>query len=95
MSRSLCSTSLVFARVNIFLEEIRGRLDWANLVATYPSSGFESFRAYANYIGVTGAPFKMLVATVIGTVFGVIGGLLAKLTGRAARQLPHNHASAS
>ena len=85
----------VFARINIFLDEIRGRLDWGNTVATYPSSGFESLRAYANYIFVTGAPFKMLVATTIGTVFGVIGGLLARLTGTAARQLPHNHASAS
>jgi hypothetical protein len=45
----------------------------------FKASGFKSLRAYANYRYVTGAPFKILVATMIGAVTGLVGGFLGKL----------------
>ena len=65
-----------FVRVNVFLDEIRYRADWHNLIARFERSGYDSLRWYVNYIGVVGAPFKLLVATTIGAGFGLIGGLL-------------------
>jgi hypothetical protein len=64
----------VIARVNVFLDQLRPRADWQNLVARYPSSGFHSFRAYVNYRYVTGAPFKIAVATLVGAGLGALGG---------------------
>ena len=62
-------------RVNLFLNTIRHRADWQNVVARFQTSGFESFRAFANYDYLSGAPFKIFVAAAIGTVMGLIGGL--------------------
>jgi hypothetical protein len=62
-------------RINQFLNTMRHRADWQNLVARFQTSGFESFRAFANYDYLSGAPFKIFVAAAIGTVMGVIGGL--------------------
>lgn len=67
----------VMLRVNLFLDQIAVREDWGTLVYDYSQSGFHSLRAYANYVYVTGAPFKIFVATAIGAVFGLIGGLFA------------------
>jgi len=61
-------------RVNLFLNTIRYRADWQNLVVRFRTSGFESFRAFVNYFYLSGAPFKILVATAIGAVTGLIGG---------------------
>ena len=36
-------------RVNVFLDVIRQRNDWQNLVARFGQSGFHSLLAYANY----------------------------------------------
>jgi hypothetical protein len=68
-----------FVRVNLFLDSITRRSDWQNLMASYPNSGFESLRWYVNYVGLTGAPFKILVASLIGAGTGLIGGLLRGL----------------
>jgi hypothetical protein len=69
----------VFVRVNLFLDALSHRSDWQYLVSKFKTSGFESFRAYANYVGLTGAPFKILVASIIGTFMGLLGGLFACL----------------
>lgn len=76
---------LVFVRVNLFLETISRRADWQNLLLRYQNSGFESFRAYANYEYITGAPFKALVSSIIGAVMGCVGGLFGVLARRQAR----------
>jgi hypothetical protein len=70
---------LVFGilRVNLFLETIRNRSDWQNLVADYSRSGFHSLRAYANYVyakGILAIPAAGLVA---GAVCSSLGGLVA------------------
>jgi hypothetical protein len=69
----------VILRVNLFLDEIRRRSDWQNLVARFQASGFDSFRMYANYVYLSGAPFKILVALTIGAATGLLGGLAAAL----------------
>ena len=78
----------VMLRVNLFLEVISQRSDWRHLVASYHASGFESLRTYANYVYVTGAPFKMLVSVAIGAVFGLIGGLVGIVGRQRPRPLP-------
>jgi hypothetical protein len=67
-------TIVVIVRVNLSLAEVSQRPDWRNLVARFESSGLSSLRTYVNYIYLTGAPFKILVATSIGALFGLLGG---------------------
>jgi hypothetical protein len=61
-------------RVNLFLDVLTHRSDWQNLLVRFQASGFKSLRVYANYEYITGSPFKILVATIIGSVTGLIGG---------------------
>ena len=76
-------TSIVIARMNVTLDTIVDRPDWRNMVANYPASGFDSFRVYVNYVYLTGAPFKILVASAIGALSGLVGGIVA-----AAARMP-------
>lgn len=41
--------------------------------------GLWNLREYVNYEYVTGAPFKILVASVIGAGLGLVGGLLGNV----------------
>jgi hypothetical protein len=75
----------ILVRVNVFLDVLRGREDWQMMVSTFPSSGFESFRMYVNYIYATGAPFMIAVASVIGASTGFVGGLAGSVVGNPAR----------
>jgi len=77
-------TAFVIARVNLVLDLTSQRPDWQNLMARYPTSGFRSLRTYVNYIYFTGAPFKLLVATAIGGLFGFAGGCAGLPASRAA-----------
>ena len=61
-------------RVNLFLDVLTHRSDWQNLLVRFQASGFKSLRVYANYEYLTGSPFKILVATIIGVVTGLVGG---------------------
>ena len=70
-------TIVVIVRVNLSLAVMSQRPDWRNLVTRFGSSGFSSLRAYVNYIYLTGAPFKIFVATSIGAVFGLLGGCIS------------------
>jgi hypothetical protein len=70
-------TIIVVLRMNLTLDTIVERPDWRNMVANSRRSNFDSFRAYANYVYLTGAPFKIAVAATIGTVSGLIGGMMA------------------
>jgi hypothetical protein len=67
----------ILLRINLFLEVLRSREDWTRLVTLFPSSGFQSFRAFANYDYAVGAPLKLAVATMIGAVTGLAGGLFS------------------
>jgi len=69
-------------RVNLFLDALTQRSDWQNLLVRFQASGFTSLRVYANYEYLTGSPFKILVATLIGSVTGLIGGFLSWLSRR-------------
>ena len=74
-------------RVNMFLGALTHRSDWQNLLARYQASGFTSLRVYANYEYITGSPFKILVATMIGGVTGLVGGLFGWLGRRAMQRV--------
>src|SRR5262249_13267416 len=67
-------------RVNLFLETLRGRADWQNMVGRFGSSGWQSLRAFINYDYLKGAPFKISVASFIGASVGLFGGLTARVT---------------
>jgi hypothetical protein len=58
------------------------------MVANYRRSNFDSFRAYANYVYLTGAPFKIAVAATIGTGSGLIGGMMGVSDRGPAAQRP-------
>jgi hypothetical protein len=66
-------------RVNLFLDVIRNRADWKNLVADYTRSDFQSLRAYANYAYAKQIVVFPVVGVVAGAISGSIGGLLASL----------------
>ena len=69
-----------FIRVNVFLDSLTQRSDWQNMMATFRNSGSQNLRSYVNYVGLTGAPFKALVASLIGVTTGLIGGSVGKLS---------------
>jgi hypothetical protein len=64
-------------RVNLFLDTIRGRSDWQNLVADYARSDFASLRGYANYVYAKGILAFPLIGVVAGAVSGSLGGVVA------------------
>jgi hypothetical protein len=64
-------------RVNLFLDTIRSRSDWQNLVADYTRSDFQSLRAYANYVYAKGIVFFPIAGIVAGAISGSLGGVLA------------------
>jgi len=66
-------------RVNLFLDVIRNRSDWENLVADYARSDFESLRAYANYVYAKGIVVFPVVGVVAGAISGSLGSLLASV----------------
>lgn len=75
-------------RVNLFLETVRYRDDWQGLVVRYQASGFESFRAFANYDYLIGAPLTLIVPSVVGATTGLIGGLFANVGRHQSREMP-------
>ena len=64
-------------RVNLFLDIIRDRSDWANLVADYARSDFQSLRGYANFVYAKQILVLPVVGVVAGAISGSLGGLLA------------------
>jgi len=75
-------TFAVIVRLNLFLDTLSQRSDWQNLMERFQASGFESLRVYANYEYVTGAPFKILVASIIGAGTGLAGDFFGSLSRR-------------
>ena len=71
--------------VNLFLDATSQRSDWQNLMEGFQASGFGSLREYANYVYVTGAPFNIFVASIIGAGAGLAGGFFGGLARRLAK----------
>jgi hypothetical protein len=69
----------VIIRVNVFLDVMSRRPDWQNLTERFQAGGFRTLRGFVNYEYATGAPFKILVASMIGAATGLVGGLLGCL----------------
>ena len=66
-------------RINLFLGLITQRDDWKGLVWSFPDSGFESLRAYANYAYAKQIVPRLIAGALAGTVTGAVGGLTYKL----------------
>ena len=66
-------------RANVFLEALTARTDWQTLMRNYPGVEVETLRAYITKSYLTGAPFKVFVATLIGTITGLLGALAARI----------------
>jgi hypothetical protein len=64
-------------RVNLFLDVIRDRGDWQNLLARFGQSGFHSLRAYANYEYVRDTPIIVGIGAAAGAIAGALGGTAA------------------
>jgi hypothetical protein len=71
-------------RVNMFLDLIRHRGDWQNLVARFNESGFRSLRTYANYEYVKMTPIVIALGAIVGSISGAIGGVVSAVA-RGAR----------
>jgi len=78
----------VILRFNLLLDTVSQRDDWRNLLLRYQASGFDSLRTYANYEYFTGAPLKILTASTIGAVMGLMGGLVGRFSRAASRPFP-------
>jgi len=64
-------------RVNLFLDTIRSRSDWQNLVSDYARSDFQSLRAYANFVYAKGIILFPIAGVAAGAISGSLGGVLA------------------
>jgi hypothetical protein len=54
-------------------------------MAQFKASGHESLRTFVNIENIKGAPLKIGVASMIGAVMGLLGGVASRLTpGRSA-----------
>jgi len=70
---------LNLVRVNVFLYDLTGRDDWQSMMARFRASEFDSLRAFVSLDYIKDAPLKIGTASVIGSVMGGVGGLLARL----------------
>ena len=64
-------------RVNLFLDTIRSRSDWQNLVSDFARSDFQSLRAYANFVYAKGIVLFPIAGVAAGAISGSLGGVLA------------------
>jgi len=68
-------------RVNVFLDQIRYRDDWVNLVARFDASNAPNLRAYANWEYVRGTPFVLAIGVVAGALCGALAGVINRSIG--------------
>jgi len=68
-------------RVNVFLDQIRYRDDWVNLVARFDASNAPDLRAYANWEYVRGTPFVLAIGVVAGALCGALAGAINRSIG--------------
>jgi uncharacterized membrane protein YhaH (DUF805 family) len=72
-------TSIV--RVNFFLDQIRYRDDWVNLVARFDASNAPNLRAYANWEYLRGTPMVLAIGVVAGGLCGALAGVINRSIG--------------
>jgi hypothetical protein len=63
-------------RVNVFIEQIRDRDDWQNLVARFHASNFHDLRAYATYEYVKMTPMLLAFGAIAGGISGAVSGAI-------------------
>jgi hypothetical protein len=79
-------TSIV--RVNIFLDQIRHRDDWVNLMARFEASGVQSLRTYANWEYVRGTPVVLGLGAMAGGFCGAIAALINAMSAALLTRAP-------
>jgi hypothetical protein len=68
-------------RVNVFLDQIRYRDDWVNLIARFDASNAPDLRAYANWEYVRGTPIVLAIGVVAGGLCGALAGAINRSIG--------------
>lgn len=66
-------------RANVFLDQIRHRSDWQNLLARYYASGFRDLRLYATYEYLTISPILLALGAGAGALSGALGGAVSDM----------------
>jgi len=74
---------LNFVRVNLFLYQLTHRPDWQTMMRRFHANESGTLRMFVNVAYLKGTPFKMLVASIVGAIMGVIGGTLGRLAHRS------------
>jgi hypothetical protein len=75
-------------RANVFLDLIRDRTDWQNLLARFGQSGFHSLRSYANYEYIRQTPILVGIGAAAGAAAGALGGAAAMASRRPQPRWP-------
>ena len=73
-------------RVNVFLDQIRYRDDWVNLVARFDASNAPNLRAYANWEYVRGTPTVLAIGVVAGAFCGALAGVINRSMGSRGKR---------
>jgi len=68
-----------YIRVNLFLDAIRDREDWRNLMARYRESHVQSLRVFVNYDYLKATVAVTSLGAAAGCVSGVVGGAINAL----------------
>jgi len=68
------------ARINFFLDTIRYRDDWRNLLARFDASGFHSLRTYATYEYMRMTPIVLGLGAFGRAISGALGGAVSGAT---------------
>jgi hypothetical protein len=68
--------TVAIIRVNVFLEQIRHREDWTNLISRFSASGFQSLRVYANYEYFRQSWLLPALGASVGGLCGTVAGAI-------------------
>ena len=75
-------------RVNVFLDEIKYRDDWRNLMARFRESGYTSLRAYVNRDHLTPLAGTIAIGSAVGAIVGACAGAFERVTRRSSVPAP-------
>jgi hypothetical protein len=76
-------------RFHLFLNELTGRADWQGMMQRFRASDYDSLRTFVTLETIKATPLMLGVATAIGAVMGLVGGLLGLLSREGPPQLPN------
>jgi hypothetical protein len=80
---------LNLVRFHVFLSDLTGRADWQGMMARFRASDYDSLRTFVTLESIKMAPLMIGIGSVIGTVMGVVGGLLGLWSLERRPQLPN------